>query len=409
MSRAPTPLEVALDYIGRGWNPVPVKYRSKRPLDGENWQWRVIDAAAAPRFFNGAQMNIGVQMGPTSGGLTDVDLDCSEAIAVAPYMLPPTKAIFGRASARAAHRLYLTDLAVVIDQAAINYDDPRARKEKRDCHLLELRIGGGDKGAQTVFPGSTHQDTNEPITWEGAGDPPSVDGEDLHRRVALVAAAALLARYWPGTGARHEAAKTVGGFLFRAGKAVDEIKLLVEAIAKAAGDPEWRDRRKAAEDQAVAHRAGKNTYGLPAMREMFGADIAGKIAAWIDYHDSQDEKPRAPLRETITPLIPLYSDDDLALRFADRHEHDLRFVDEWGRWLRWSEPRWQFDKTLNAFDFARAICRDTATECKNKKTRSALTSARTVAAVERLAKADRRIAADVEQWNSDHSDFNTGD
>ncbi len=404
-----TPLEAALDYIARGWNPVPVKYRAKKPL-GEDWQHRIIDAASAPRFFNGARMNVGVQMGPNSGGLTDADMDCQESIAVSYYILPPTKAVFGRASARAAHRLYQTDLAITVEQAAIAYDDPRARKEKRPCRLVELRIGGGDLGAQTVFPGSTHEDTGERIIWEETGEPTSVDGEDLHTRVALVAATALLARYWPGTGARHECAKIVGGFLSRAGKTVEEVRLLVEAAAKAAGDQEWRDRRKAAEDQATAHQAGKNTYGLPAMREMFGADIADKVAAWIDYHDSQqEEKPHAPLRQTIRPLVPLYSDDDLALRFADRHEHDLRFVDEWGRWLRWNEPSWQFDKTLNAFDFARAVCRDTATECKSKKTRSALTSARTIAAVERLAKADRRIAADIDQWNPDHSDFSTGD
>ncbi len=296
-----TPLEAALDYIARGWNPAPVKYRAKKPL-GEDWQHRIIDAASAPRFFNGARMNVGVQMGPNSGGLTDADMDCQESIAVSYYILPPTKAVFGRASARAAHRLYQTDLAITVEQAAIAYDDPRARKEKRPCRLVELRIGGGDLGAQTVFPGSTHEDTGERIIWEETGEPTSVDGEDLHTRVALVAATALLARYWPGTGARHECAKIVGGFLSRAGKTVEEVRLLVEAAAKAAGDQEWRDRRKAAEDQATAHQAGKNTYGLPAMREMFGADIADKVAAWIDYHDSQqEEKPHAPLRQTIRP------------------------------------------------------------------------------------------------------------
>ena len=29
---AVTPLEAALDYIARGWNPAPVKYRAKKPL-----------------------------------------------------------------------------------------------------------------------------------------------------------------------------------------------------------------------------------------------------------------------------------------------------------------------------------------------------------------------------------------
>ena len=41
-----TALEVALTYIGRGWNPVPVPYRSKKPVDDE-WQQRVITAETA--------------------------------------------------------------------------------------------------------------------------------------------------------------------------------------------------------------------------------------------------------------------------------------------------------------------------------------------------------------------------
>jgi len=101
-----TPLDIALDYIGRGWNPVPVDHRSKKPTTGNGWQLRIIDATNAPYYFNGGQMNIGVILGPSSHGLTDVDLDCDEARAVAPYILPRTGAIFGRASSRAAHRLY---------------------------------------------------------------------------------------------------------------------------------------------------------------------------------------------------------------------------------------------------------------------------------------------------------------
>ena len=142
-----TPLEVALGYIQRGWNPVPIPPRMKRPLDDE-WQLRRIDAAAAPNYFNGAPQNIGVQLGPASGGLTDVDLDCPEAVAIAPYLLPKTGAIFGRASKRASHQLYLTDLSSTFDSAAV-----QLKEHKTKGMLLELRIGGGDKGAQTeLFP-----------------------------------------------------------------------------------------------------------------------------------------------------------------------------------------------------------------------------------------------------------------
>jgi hypothetical protein len=271
-----SPLETALEYIARGWNPVPIPFRSKRPI-GNNWQTRSIDVDAAPHFFNGGPQNIGVLMGATSHGLTNADLDCKEAVAIGPFLLPPTGAIFGRASKRYSHRLYYTDLSTTCDQAAIQLRAPDG------AMLVELRIGGGDKGAQTVFPASFHKETGEEIKWEEDGEPADVDGAGLVICVKLVAAAALIARAWPAPGGRHDAARVVGGFRARAGLAEEKIKLVAEAIARAAGDEEWRDRIKAAEDAARAFHNGDKTYGLPKLTEIAGEKAAKRIAEWLDY------------------------------------------------------------------------------------------------------------------------------
>jgi putative DNA primase/helicase len=106
---------------------------------------------------------------------------------------------------------------------------------------------------------------------------------------------------------------------------------------------------------------------------------------------------------------PAFSDDALALRFAERHADDLRFVAAWGKWLSWTGTHWQFDDTLRAFDLARAVCREAAASCNKSKVAGMLASAKTVAAVERLAKADRRIAATVDQWDCDPWFLNTPD
>ena len=99
-------LDIARAYVTRSppWNPVPVPYKKKGPT-ARKWQDRVITAENVEQFFNAKPMNIGIVLGPTSHGLVDLDLDCPEAIAIAPALLPPTKAIFGRASARGSHRL----------------------------------------------------------------------------------------------------------------------------------------------------------------------------------------------------------------------------------------------------------------------------------------------------------------
>jgi putative DNA primase/helicase len=105
---------------------------------------------------------------------------------------------------------------------------------------------------------------------------------------------------------------------------------------------------------------------------------------------------------------PAFSDDMLAGRFADRHASDLRYVAAWGKWFRWDGTRWQPDQTLLAFDLARRICREASTQCNGKDgAKAAIASAKTVAAVERLARADRRIAATVDQWDCDPWLLNT--
>jgi putative DNA primase/helicase len=99
-------------------------------------------------------------------------------------------------------------------------------------------------------------------------------------------------------------------------------------------------------------------------------------------------------------IPPEFSDEALAQRFTERHKHRLRYVAAWGRWLIWDGTVWRFDETLRSFDLSRAICREASAECNNGKIATVVASAKTVAAVERLAKADRHHAATVDQWDT---------
>jgi Bifunctional DNA primase/polymerase, N-terminal len=152
----PPALEIALDYIGRGWAPIPVPHRAKKPT-GDAWQNLRLTNESAYRYFNGEPQNIGVLLGRGSGGLCDVDLDCPEAVEIGGYFLKKTL-VFGRPGKRASHWLYKTNLAHTEDAAALQFKNPHMGKTPDEpAMLLELRIGGGGKGAQTVFPGSTHE------------------------------------------------------------------------------------------------------------------------------------------------------------------------------------------------------------------------------------------------------------
>jgi putative DNA primase/helicase len=107
------------------------------------------------------------------------------------------------------------------------------------------------------------------------------------------------------------------------------------------------------------------------------------------------------------PCAPIFSDEALALRFAEIHADDLRYVAAWNKWLLWDGTRWLFDTTLAAWNEVRKICRAAAAECNKLKLASALASSKTVAAVISLARSDRRLAATVEQWNTDIWSVNT--
>jgi putative DNA primase/helicase len=68
---------------------------------------------------------------------------------------------------------------------------------------------------------------------------------------------------------------------------------------------------------------------------------------------------------------PEFTDDALALRFAEVHSDDLRYVAAWSQWFEWDGVRWKRDNTLKAFDHARHVCRTASAEC-NKPRRSAM-------------------------------------
>lgn len=62
-----------------------------------------------------------------------------------------------------------------------------------------------------------------------------------------------------------------------------------------------------------------------------------------------------------------------------------------------------------ALDHARHICRAASAECNQPSVTKQIARAQTVAAVERLARADRRLAATASQWDADPWLLNTPD
>jgi putative DNA primase/helicase len=102
---------------------------------------------------------------------------------------------------------------------------------------------------------------------------------------------------------------------------------------------------------------------------------------------------------------PRNTEDAWAYQFAERHVDHLRYVATWGRWQIFDGVCWRDDNTLETKEHVRHLCREIAKVSGKKAPK--LANAKTVSAVETLARGDRRLAATAEQWDTDLWSLNT--
>ena len=283
----------ANDYIKRRWSVVPIPYKAKAP-EIKGWQDLRISENEVDSYFKAKRQNVGVLLGEPSGWLVDVDLDCDEAVRLAPHILPPTAAVFGRAGNRSSHRLYVSpDLKTTKFQA------------KDDGMLLELR----STRLQTLFPPSVHPG-GETIIWVKQGAPAEVDAGDLLEACEILAAAALLVRHWPDQGSRHGVALALAGAMLPAGWSVKDVKLLMEIVTTEAGDEEVDDRVRAVADTHHRLKCGQRVTGMPRLAELMGDDVVKSLAKWLGLDASVDRlvlSPAAPLESAQQFVSHAYS------------------------------------------------------------------------------------------------------
>jgi len=252
---------------------VPVPYRTKAPtLPG--WERLRLDAGSIPAHFNGHAQNIGLLCGEPSGGLVDVDLDCTEARTAATVYLPTTLRRHGRASSPDSHWWYRVTTA--LPTKVERYQDITEKQTNTRATLVELRSTGG----QTIVPPSVHPG-GEPIVWDADGKPAPVDGVELQKAVRQVAAVALLARHWPRTGSRHDCALAVAGTLLRHGFTEKAAETFVGTAARIAGDEETFERLRDVTSTAARLRQGGKATGIPTLKELLDPRVVDKLADWL--------------------------------------------------------------------------------------------------------------------------------
>lgn len=225
------------------FRPVPLRFQSKAALspdfakpdyDPPDAQWR------------NANLGIGVLTGFSRNGPIDIDLDCDEALALAPRFLPPTPAVFGRKSKRSSHYLYQVNAPM--DKVA--YLDPVEK-----ATIIEIRADGGH---QTVLPGSLHEGTGELVGWESTPFPDvaQVEPSVITLAVKKIAIAVLIIRHLWHDGQRNEMLKHLTGMLFYLDWPEEDTRSLVEAVMDYTGDT---DRTRLSTVSLTYRRGAKGT------------------------------------------------------------------------------------------------------------------------------------------------------
>lgn len=270
------------DYLDKGWQLVLDRTLGKVPVE-DGWPTAnptLVDALS----HLGLDGNIGIANGERSGHLTDVDLDCPQAVTLAPQFLPPTGRIHGRTSRPSSHYWY----------KAQGSKTTRLSDTDGTC-LVELR----STGSQTVVPPSKLP--GEDYIWHMEGDPAKVSAETLHQAFLSLGTCVLMARHWPKNGTRHDCTLALSTLLLNAGWSTDLVSKVITQAAKLAGDEEWAQRRKDVETTSKRLDEGEPVTGPGKLAGILGDPVVSLLKQWLGVEAGAEQSPTAILR----PLMNL--------------------------------------------------------------------------------------------------------
>lgn len=258
----------AKQYIDAGWSVVPLVKGEKRA--SSSWQNKTY---TVNDFKDGD--GIAGKCGEPSGWRVDVDLDCPEAIDCAPAILMTTGLVHGRPSKPSSHWWYHCE-----DIRTYQFTDIKSASGAKEM-LVEIRSTGG----YTALPPSIHP-SGEELVWDIDRNAADIDKDRLYASVRDVALCSLLARYWPGTGARHAFAGHLAGFLLQAKVSPAEVLCIIQEACRIAKDKDVHDRVSFAQGTIAKHKNGEKVTGGPKLVEALSESIVARMRGWLKLKDT---------------------------------------------------------------------------------------------------------------------------
>lgn len=187
--------------------------------------------------------------------------------------------VHGRESSPRSHYWYQCDSKVKYKK----FTDPTD-----DSAILEIRAKG-----QTVIPPSVHPSGEDYEWWEGWHPPAQIPATTLVADCHLLAAAALLAKHWPGEGSRHDASLALAGGLIAYSpdlpaerQTEDWVHDFCLLVMGAAGDEECIERADLDVPSTFKlHKKGKKVRGWKSLSKFIPPKVLKAVREWISYED----------------------------------------------------------------------------------------------------------------------------
>ena len=187
--------------------------------------------------------------------IVDIDLDCMEAIKLAPYFLPETKMKYGRQSNPTSHWLFkVIDLTKKHTRKFFSFEDPNVDKET----LVELRAHDHYSMCAGKYP------EEEYVKWTDYSSIKETTYDALYKSVAMLAVASIMLRNYP-TGDRNVYIWQVAGTLWHHKVDEDDALKIIEVVCNAAGDEEVKGRLAKAKHVYKLDTPQKEIVGLPTL------------------------------------------------------------------------------------------------------------------------------------------------
>ncbi|MFE2353429.1 phage/plasmid primase, P4 family [Streptomyces parvulus] len=144
---------------------------------------------------------------------------------------------------------------------------------------------------------------------------------------------------------------------------------------------------------AAASALRRQGYGQTAPEPVRHLTTVPHQAAPTDGTAALNVVPHPTAQQDDGPTTYSRTDDGNALRLVDTHEHEIRYVPQRGRWLRWNGHRWEWDEAGAVREMCRTIARDLPNGEGEAKHRARSLSAAGIAAMVAMAQTDPRIVA----------------